>query len=478
MRAHARFARDCVPADDLALRAHHWWEALRPPDAEWVWSGDADVPAMRNEAYAAHLAAGRKHAEHFAIDRAIELLERGLSFADDDRARAAAEQAIGGAYRRILRQDESWRHLLRSLELYRAVGPVPVPLYGELVNTAQFLGAFRVRPDPATVEALAAEGTAAASAAGDLATLARILRSHGQYVINLDETDPDRAEPLMEGAVKAAESSGDPDVLRQTLLTRAATLAREGRAEEAGTILARVEGALAGADALERLSHLMSVSRYHLLMARLGPAEEAALAATDLASPMGPHLRTHAWRDLADVYMARGDRAKLIDLAHRAADLMTTEKASAFCRNGAAILRNGAVAQALAGQREETVRLIRAMPTTDIELDLVAAAPRALLGFASPETDLALQRKNWAWWEWEEAVYRALVLGRPDAAEAALARMGRVNALSPAYRAFAESAREAIAELRGGPPATYEALRRIGYVGWIELMRKRVTAEY
>jgi hypothetical protein len=157
---------------------------------------------------------------------------------------------------------------------------------------------------------------------------------------------------------------------------------------------------------------------------------------------------------------------------------MTAEKASAFCRMGAGILRSGALAHALAGQREETLRLIRAMPTTDIEIDLVAAAPRALLGFPSPETDVKLHEKRWAWWEWEEAVYRAVILRRADDAEEALGQMWRITGTCVAYRAFAESVREAITELRGGPPATYEALRRIGFTGWIEILRRRVDAEY
>lgn len=195
----------------------------------------------------------------------------------------------------------------------------------------------------------------------------------------------------------------------------------QGRAIDAGPVLEEVERVLTGADAVERMQHFRDRSMQRLLLADLDGAEEAADTAVELAAPMGPHQRTHAWNGQSDVYVARGDRQKAIELAHQAADLMISERASAFCRNGAAILRNGAVAHALAGQREETLGLLRAMPTTDIAVELVTAVPRALLGFPSPETDT---------------------------------------------------------KLRGGPPATYKALRKIGYTGWIEVLKRRVDSEY
>jgi hypothetical protein len=71
-----------------------------------------------------------------------------------------------------------------------------------------------------------------------------------------------------------------------------------------------------------------------------------------------------------------------------------------------------------------------------------------------------------------------VILQRPDDAEIALTRMGAVVEHAVAYQALAEGIREAIAQMRGGPAATYGSLRRIGYVGWIEILRRRVNAEY
>jgi hypothetical protein len=114
----------------------------------------------------------------------------------------------------------------------------------------------------------------------------------------------------------------------------------------------------------------------------------------------------------------------------------------------------------------------------DVEIDLVAMVPRALLGLASPESDAKLREKPWSWSEWAQAATRAVILGRPDDAEEALRRMGPITENSAVYRAFAQAVRSAIAELRGGPPASYEPLARIGFGGWTEILKRRVNAGY
>src|SRR5207253_2272477 len=81
----ARFARGRVHPEDAASLAHHWWEALRPPDGEWVWGADPDLAAMRHEGFAALQAAAQRHADHFAVDAAIELVERAAVLASNER---------------------------------------------------------------------------------------------------------------------------------------------------------------------------------------------------------------------------------------------------------------------------------------------------------------------------------------------------------------------------------------------------------
>jgi tetratricopeptide (TPR) repeat protein len=479
MRAHARYARERVHPEDAASLAYHWWEALKPPDAEWIWADDPDLPAMRREAFRAHLAAGKVHVEHFAIDRAIELIERALSFASDDRERAEAEQALGWAFRRVLRQDDAWAHLGRALDLYRRGGAVPLELYVMTTQTAASIGAFAHPPTDDEVRTVAEEGAAAARAAGDQRALSFILRGLGAYLVNRYTGEPERARPFIEASVTAAEASGDPEALSTALTAQTSLLRIEGRVDEAIPIFERIAPLMAEADALDRMNFLRFRGLTEFMMGDLERAEGTAEEAVVLAEPTGPHHRTHAWDLLATILLARGDWSRLLELAQRTARLVREEKASAFCGAAVEVLQAGAIGHALAGQREEALALLRTMPRTDIiDVEISVGLPRAILGFPSPEMDERLRTGSRTWRDWRDAAMRAIVLRRPDDAEAAIRAMGIVTERSIAHRAFAQAVRQAIAELRDGPAATYDALRQIGFVGWIEILKRRVDAEY
>jgi len=477
MRAHARFASEYLDPQDSAALAHHWWEALRPPDAEWVWGDDAALPGMRRAAFAAHLAAGKRHAGHAAVDQALELLERALSFASDDRERAEAEQGLGVAYRQVLRQDDSWEHLTRALDLFRAHGAVPVDLYVELMQSAVFLGAFVRVPSEDQLTRIGEEGIRAAKAEGDLRLLSRILESRGELLLNVHEDEPDLARPFIDAAVEAAEASGDTDARRIALLAKVRLVRTEGRIDETGPLLDEVSRSLEGADALERMRYLMARAGDAWTRGDLVGAEAQTRELVALAEPMGPHNQTHAWTYVSDTLVARGDWDAVLGLAHRTARLIAAEKASAFCYAAGSVLRDGAIAHALRGDREEALALMRAIPTNFVRIDVMAAVPRALLGLASPETDREFASPR-PWWDWIHAAFRAVILGRPDDAERAAHEMGRMTTTSALGQAFADGIHEAATELRGGPPASYDALRRIGFVGWIEVLRRRADAEY
>jgi hypothetical protein len=231
-------------------------------------------------------------------------------------------------------------------------------------------------------------------------------------------------------------------------------------------------------DALERMNFLRMLANRHFGEADLEASARSVREARELAEPMGPHNRTHAYGIATQVHKARADWPEVIALAQITARLVKENPSSAFCNVAATVMRDGAIAHALAGRREEALALLQAMPTNDIEVDIVEMVPRALLGFPSPKSDARLHARRWGWWEWEQAATRALLLRRPDAAEAALREMGPIVDHAVAQRAFAHDVREAIRELRGGPAATYDALRKIGFTGWVEILKRRVDAEY
>ena len=475
MRAHARFARGRVHVEDAEALAYHWWEALRPPDAEWVWADDPGVPAMRREAFHAHLAAGKRHADHAAVDRALELLDRALALAAADAERAAAHRALGQAYHQLLRQDDAWSHLRVALEGYRASGTVPVELYVDLVMAAKFYGAFRERPPEADVARLAEQGAAAATAAGDRVALANILRELAMFMVNTHESEPELTAPHVAAAIDAAEASGDAAAQRGAITMKLDQLERAGRYDEMGALIAEVERSVGGLDTPARLVQSVRVASHAFAMGdRL--ADAAAVAeAMRLADPMGPHHRTHAWAQATEMYLAQGEWAKVKELATRTAKLVTEATDTAFCGLAAAILRDGAIAHALAGERDDALALLALAPTADVEPDILTAIPRALLGIASPGTDAALAAKRRGWWDWTGAGIRAVIVGRAESVEQALDGLATVGAHAVAFGALTEGLREAVAELRGGPVATYGALRGIGYAGWVELLERRTA---
>ena len=474
MRAHARFARGRMHPEDPEGLAYHWWAALRPPDADWVWADDPDLPAMRREAFQAHLAAGERHAEHFVMDQAVELIGRALLLADDDRDRAKAHRALGLAYHRVLRQDEAWSHFQESLDLYRRSGDVPVRIYVDLVEAAKFYGAFRQRPDDATVEAIYTEGRSAAEAAGDAGAVAAIVGAYGYYFANTHETDPEAVARYVDEAVAAAEASGDPVVRRAAIGLKLGYLGNAGRYDEMGPLL---EGQRqADPDAFATLFHAMRSASYHFAMAHREATEQWIAEALRIAEPMGPHNRTHAWALATEIRLALGHWDVVKELAQRTAKLVTEETGTAFCSLAAEAIRDGAVAFALDGRTDDARMLMSVHATSDRDPDVGFAVPRALLGIPSPETDAKLARKL-AWWDAVGAAVRSVILGRPDDVERALEKMASPAAHSAAYGALAEGMREAMAELRGGARPTYAALRRIGYLGWIEILERRVGPE-
>ncbi|HEX4744236.1 MAG TPA: hypothetical protein VFW12_06155, partial [Candidatus Limnocylindria bacterium] len=398
-----------------------------------------------------------------------ELGERALALAADDPDRAAAHRAIAAAYRSVLRMDEAWDHLQRAAALYGSAGNVPAEIYVELGETLGWYGAFKKRPTEEEARALFERGIAAAR--GDPTTLARVLLARARYAIAMSQTP--RAQYLDE-AVEAAEAARDPSLVRRVLLVKANFVMGQGRLDEAGPLLDEVRRSPGHVDGLERLALLMISSTYHYTVGDMRAHAADVEELLTVAEPMGPHNRTHAWQNATELYLARGSWTQIVDLAQRTAKLIVEERSSAFCLMASLVLQAGAAAHALAGRRDDALALLRLIDeTTDRDKAHRKAMPRALLGLdpgIGPED-------RWEWYEELDTAVAAVALRRPDDALAAVERMAAGARTSPPYLAFIDSVREVVAELRGGPPATYDALRKVGYVGWIDLLRHRAEPE-
>jgi class 3 adenylate cyclase len=492
MRAHARFARERVHPEDAEALAYHWWEALRPPDGEWVWSGAPDLPTMRREAFGALLADARIHGDHFAVDEAIEWSTRSLSFASDDRQRALVHHARARGYHRVLREDEAWADLMRARELYRASGGVPLDLYVDAAEAIEYYGAFKALPPSEHLLTVMEEGAAEARAVGDMGVLALVRAAHARYAAGrgpsasgddraaTGEAAAGRVASYIDEAADAAEKSGDARILRRVLHLKIELLTFRGRFDEIRPLIAELESATPDADALVRLRAAMARASYYVVIADRTANEDAVSDALRLAEPMGPHNQTHAWQQAVEMYSARGEWDKVLEYAHRTAALVRERTGAAFCELSARNLRDGAVAHALAGERDDALALLDLITlTTDPQPELRASLARSMLGLASPRADeiLAVKGEGW-WWNWLLAAVRAVIAGDADDAERALGHVPDAALGAAMLGALVDGVREATNELRGGPPATYQALRRIGYHGWIDILKRRIDAEY
>ena len=467
MRLHARYARERVDPEDAEVLAHHWWAALRPPDADWVWQGAPDLADMRREAFVAHLAAGMAQAQHFATSRAVELLDRALALAADGRAVGDAERALGDAYAIDLKADDAWAHYERALEAYRAGGNVPSELYRGMLDIRTKSGAFRAPPDQTFVDQLLAEAESQARANGDQSELARVLL-HRSLVPGASD-DLDR----LREADGIAAASGDRAVRIETLGWLVAALLERCDLDAADPLLAELErlhATTTGAASLAPLDAVELRIIVALLRGDVAEAQEQAERAVAVSVPMGPHLRTHAARLMSLVTLARGDWDLVRALGRETQGIIAASPATTFCMYAAMTLTNGAIGEALERRGDDARALLSAasgVVGSRENLEVLAALPRAMLG---EPLELPDRAPDW----WYLAVCRAFASAHARHWPELEIERSRLRALGAhgarALVALADALDETFAAASGGPVPSHAGLRSLGYFGWSQLL--------
>jgi tetratricopeptide (TPR) repeat protein len=208
MALHARYAAEGVDPADVEALAHHWWEAVKPSDAQWVWEDVARLGAMRRQAFGAHLAAGRRLEERNAYEEAMDVYTRAVELADDAADLASAQAAVGRAYARQGRGDEAWEHRLRAIDTFAKAGSsAPSELYADMLEIATMnWGYFQHLPNDAEVLRLLEEGERIARTSGDDVSLARLLMERGAFT-NEVAGGPAQRSPGPGGAARVDRGS-------------------------------------------------------------------------------------------------------------------------------------------------------------------------------------------------------------------------------------------------------------------------------
>ncbi len=477
MRLHARFARDGVDPADVAARAHHWWEALRPSDADWVWKDAPAVGDMRREALDAHIAAGQRFAEQDSHERAIEFLDRAIALAELPTDRGRAEHALASAYWRYSIGDEAWTHRLRAIDAYKQSGEVaPAPLYADAIELTMFqYGYFRSLPDIEIVRRLLNEGLSAARRIGDVVSLARLLVQHGQLVGD--------AESVQE-ALEIVRLSKDPRVHADALQRLAIVKMWSGDIAGAQDVYRRVDELVAQGAWVNEVEVLWWRGLTCYLAGDLGEVERMSDRLTQLAARRSAHLRSHALALVAHVRLARGDWEGLAALGQEIAELVKANPTTQFCLAAGGAVGYAAVADSVRGRRsplqiDDLVLLM--VPESAAVRDGILVLPMAMAGRDCRALSTTAFESPDAVWDRENIDPLGLRLPlalvtqeRWSELESSLVRLDRAaargSALAGAVATAARGERDGGSEARD---VSHGELRRLGYVGLSEVLAFR-----
>jgi len=477
MRLHARFARDGVNRTDAAALAHHWWEALRPPDGDWVWQGAPAIDDMRREAIDAHIAAGQRFADQDSHERAVEFLDRAISLAKLPTDRGRAEHALASAYWRYSMGDEAWMHRLRAIDAYQSNGlSAPAPFYADAIEMTMFTyGYFKALPDMSTVRQLLDEGLSAARNTGDTVSLARMLVHHGQLFGDAASID---------GALEIVRLSKDPRVHADALQRLGVVRMWAGEIAGAQDTYRRVDELTAEGAWVNEVEVLWWRGLTCYLAGDLREVEHLSARFTQLATRRSAHLRSHALPLVAHVLFARGDWDGLAALGGELGELVSANPQTQFCLAAAGAAGYAVVADAIRGRRSPLQIddfVARMVPESAAVRDGNLILPLAVSGRDCAALSTEAFGRTDAIWDREvidplglKLVMALVVQKRWDDLKAPLDLLDRSASRGSALaKAVATAVR---GEMAGASSdVSHRELRALGYVGISETLAFRVA---
>jgi class 3 adenylate cyclase len=311
---HAAFAswleRFGAGRDDLAtMLAHHYAEAVRPEDADLVWSGrDDEYDAACARAVHWLGRAGELSTTRYEIDEALVLLERALSLAADDGTRSRLWRMKGRAHALKFDGEAFWPAMERSIEL-TSDRLVLGETYAELAfQSVLRSGMWRTVPERALVDGWidrALELTDAQTQPRAEALLARAFWSRNR-------------EAAREGAV-LAEELGIAELRSYAWDARARILLLDGHLKDACDLSERRFEVLDEiSDPDQRADVYFVLAALKLAQGKLRDAARHAAEHDRIASPLTAHHRIHTVGLLLEVDEWAGNWSSIVGLTPRA----------------------------------------------------------------------------------------------------------------------------------------------------------------
>jgi len=462
MRIHARLARERGGEMEPDRQAYHFWEALRPPDDEWVWTDPAERATLRSEALAGQLAAADVHLARYGHAQARAVLDRATALADTASAQARIDRACGRLAMLEANADEAWTLLSRALAFHRSTADVPLDLYPELLqSTLRLSASSRERPSEDQIQTLFEEGETLARVRDDEAALVRL-----QMLRGLIENDVARASAAVEAA-KAVLTPADRASMLAQLAHLQFAVADFAGMTATGAQLAELSDAIADPEIAFGPRRRVAIWR-----GDLPEAHRLTDAITRRTRTAGPHVWSHtlglqAWQ--AD---AEGDWPTLRRLVGEFLALEQANEGTAFCASGGtAVLAAGSVAEAMEGRFDEARVLLRRAATflNDPAMRHMLSIPSAVLGDRSGVIPPAPDAR----WGWEDYATACVIAGDGERAAAVLPQLDRwAEQGSWLSGATADAIRDEL-EGRGANGPGHARLRERGYHGPSEVLGRR-----
>ena len=392
---HARYAerleRLGESGDQFAsLLAHHYFEAVRPEDADLAWSDEPTTLALLSEKAIAWLQrAGELALGLFAIDNGLALLERALTLDPDPEIEARIWQSIGRAHGLRYEGGPTIDAYRRALE-FADDAETRAEIYSSLaLETVTRWGMLNPMPTAEVVDDLI--DSALSSAAPRTAQRARALIARALWL--------EAPEAVAREAVEIAEATGDVELVSHAYNARALTAFLSRRYDESYTWALR---RIALVDEISDPDHLVDIYSMPIPgLLGLGRFDEARTYAEmhdAAASKLSPHHQLHGVAFKLELEEIACNWNAISDLTPRTVHAVDANRATPCIRNARSML-SCAVASAVAGADGESINLEER--ANEIELEGFAHM------LAPVRMRLALQRDEL------EAVERLLMLAVP-----------------------------------------------------------------
>jgi hypothetical protein len=387
-RLHASFAawmvdNDRAKDEHASLLAYHLAEAVRPEDADLVWSDKpAELEGLRREAVrwlrrAADLAWSR-----YEMEEAVRLLTKATELTDDDHECSLLWRSIGHA--QALRYDGEafWAAMERSLD-----GPLDTneraDAYSRLAfETSIRSGMWSIRPGRAKIEGWVSRALDIAEDGSIEAVRALLARANAEPA--------EASEELLEAVTAAAEAVGDPDLLSFTFGARSHTTFEHLQFEDS---VRWIERRLKQVPEIDDPDSLCEVYESAVpVVATLGRFDEARQLAAEhweIARRLSAHHRVHAASLRLEIDDALGDWNALAAETTLVFDLVAQNLATPCVRNARDLLL-GALAHVCLGDESRARELeVEAAAIEGEGHERELATPRLRIALVRGDTEAA-----------------------------------------------------------------------------------------